>query len=557
MYTSTVTGSEERPPPESADGLRPRARWARLGPALASALLALALYAVTLWGTYVYDDIIIARDDARLHDPARWGEYWTTAYFKGGLDNLYRPLVSLSFAVQWWLHGDKPWAMHAVNWLLHGAASALVAELALRLAGPRRPGARFAAYAAGLLFAAHPVHVEVAANLVGRAELMCALGVLGALVLMARPPLTAARAAGAYLSFGVALLSKEQGMLTPLLMLMMFGVARFGADAPEAPDARDSLRGPDDARARERRRTVALLLVFFVCATLAAYIVYRESILRFWWDRSKLDWMMNPLVLSRGPDRWVAPVAVVGRCAALLVAPVKLSVDYGTVISPTARWHDPYLWLGFASILLWLVLLAVSVLRRAWAAAFCLVAFAALYGMVSNFMSLIGTVFAERTLYLPSAFFLVLVGLGAARLQRPAARRAAATALAVLLALGSVRTVTYAHRWNDRLAFYEAALLDQPGSHQIHLLAANEKRVLGDYAGAERILEQARASWPDSDLVHVYSGMVALERGDLDAADRYADRAMSLKPSMDVLSLSQQIAERRAQIRSGLAPSTR
>ena len=33
------------------------------GPALAAAVLALALYAVTLGGTYVYDDTFIARDD--------------------------------------------------------------------------------------------------------------------------------------------------------------------------------------------------------------------------------------------------------------------------------------------------------------------------------------------------------------------------------------------------------------------------------------------------------------------------------------------------------------
>jgi len=46
---------------------------------------------------------------------------------------------------------------------------------------------------AGLLFAAHPIHVEPVANIVGRAELMCAAGVVGALVLMLKPLTTAGR----------------------------------------------------------------------------------------------------------------------------------------------------------------------------------------------------------------------------------------------------------------------------------------------------------------------------------------------------------------------------
>src|SRR5213075_450567 len=92
---------------------------------------------------------------------------------------------------------------------------ALVAELARRLSGPR------VALAAGLLFAAHPIHVEAVANVVGRAELMCALGTLGALVLLLHPsrsPLRFGQTLAIAVCFLGALLSKEQGMLVPLLL---------------------------------------------------------------------------------------------------------------------------------------------------------------------------------------------------------------------------------------------------------------------------------------------------------------------------------------------------
>src|SRR5688572_33388868 len=76
-------------------------------PALSAALLALGLFAVTLGGTYIYDDFDVFQLDNRLRDPARWGRFWTESY-NAGVDNLYRPLVSMTYAVQWWLHGADP-----------------------------------------------------------------------------------------------------------------------------------------------------------------------------------------------------------------------------------------------------------------------------------------------------------------------------------------------------------------------------------------------------------------------------------------------------------------
>src|SRR6476619_742660 len=93
-------------------------------PAIISAIVAAALYAITIPGTYVYDDRYIVQADPRLSDMSRWGEYLTKDYFLGGADNLYRPLVSLSYAVQVKVHGNdepKAWLFHLVNWLLYAA----------------------------------------------------------------------------------------------------------------------------------------------------------------------------------------------------------------------------------------------------------------------------------------------------------------------------------------------------------------------------------------------------------------------------------------------------
>src|SRR4029078_10893720 len=95
--------------------------------ALACAALAFLTFAISLRGTYVYDDLPIVRDDPRVTDPGEWVRFFFESYWaqQFNVDNLYRPLTSLSFALQWHLHGDRPWAFHLVNNLLHAITAGL------------------------------------------------------------------------------------------------------------------------------------------------------------------------------------------------------------------------------------------------------------------------------------------------------------------------------------------------------------------------------------------------------------------------------------------------
>src|SRR5207237_1423277 len=98
------------------------------------------------------------------------------------------------------------------NVLLHAAAAAGVAELARRLAGAR------VAIIAGLLFAAHPVHVEAVASIAGRAELLCTAAMLAAMMLFVGRAMTWARVAAITACMAIAVLSKEQGIFLPLIL---------------------------------------------------------------------------------------------------------------------------------------------------------------------------------------------------------------------------------------------------------------------------------------------------------------------------------------------------
>jgi len=92
---------------------------------------------------------------------------------------------------------------------------------------------------------------------------------------------------------------QEQGMLVPFMLLVAAVAFRMRP------------RDVDERRA-------GLTLIILLCWLTAGYIVFRESILKFWWDRSFLDWTINPLVRSTGVDRWLLPFAILGRYTALL-----------------------------------------------------------------------------------------------------------------------------------------------------------------------------------------------------------------------------------------------
>ena len=148
-------------------------------------------------------------------------DYWGAPLHSNRSNKSFRPLTVLSFRLNYALHALEPWGYHLGNLLAHAAVSVLVLALALRL----RPDLPRGAVAGALLFAAHPIHTEAVCNTVGRAELLSAGFVLGALLAYDRsaaPPAAQGPSRGsrvaahgaACLCAVLAALCKETGLLS-------------------------------------------------------------------------------------------------------------------------------------------------------------------------------------------------------------------------------------------------------------------------------------------------------------------------------------------------------
>lgn len=144
-------------------------------------IVAFALYANTLTHGYVLDDTIVITDnDFTAAGFAGIGDLLTTDSFHGFLGRdveelaggRYRPLSLVTFAIEGALFGKSPGVGHLGNVLLFALCCVMlliVLEALLR----DRPslGPLPVAFVAALLFAAHPVHREVVANIKGRRPL--------------------------------------------------------------------------------------------------------------------------------------------------------------------------------------------------------------------------------------------------------------------------------------------------------------------------------------------------------------------------------------------------
>jgi hypothetical protein len=337
-----------------------------------------------------------------------------------------------------------------------------------------------------------------------------------------------------------AILSKEQGLLLPLMLLAMYLLDRGRPRAFEP--------FPDVADERSPLRT----LIILVCWTMAAYVVFRENILKFWWDRAFLDWTQNPMVKAHGVDRLLMPFALFGRYVQLLLFPHKLSIDYGgNVIGHHARADDPYVYIGIIAAIAWIVATIVALRRRNGPVVLCLICFGLIYGLIGNIVTIIGTNFGERLMYLPSAFFVILVAIALGRMPRPA--RVSLTALILLLAC--VRTFTYAARWNDRLAFMQSSARVQPQSVRVHLLLADEWIRRNEFGRADEEMATARQVQPDYAKVWLQSAVVAYHLDDLERAEAMARRAAELDPLAGDSAIWRLIERRRAATRPTSAPA--
>jgi protein O-mannosyl-transferase len=443
-------------------------RYSVHAPLLAVILVALAAYSNSFHGPFLLDNKEAMLQDTRVHTNTgdNVARIFRTPYHQTLLSGLYRPVTTWTYLLNYAIlgSGTAPESYHWLNFLLHAFNIVLVYCLALALFEDRT-----AALAASALWGLHPVLTESVTNIIGRADMLSATGVLGALLCY----WVAARAkgarqivaiAGVALAAGVAVWSKESGVVAIALLPLFDWIF---------------LRGlPGRARAAA---------IGAAAIPMALYFVVRAGVLaRF--PVGPTPYTDNPLIGAPFLAAQLTAFRVIAKYFGLLVWPARLSADYSYSEIPAAVSAMGYFGLALciaaAALALW-------AWRRHKPLFFAILLFFIALAPVANVFLRIGTVMAERFLYLPAVGFILAVvyGLRAVLERAPQRRNAVAYALGLVLVLLAARTYNRNSDWNDEQRFWESVTENAPGSYKGHIGLASKlpliRRADRDRAAAE------------------------------------------------------------------------
>ena len=401
-----------------------------------------------------------------------------TFWWPNGEAGIYRPLTTLSFLFNYAIlgNGTAPAGYHWINFLLHAANVLLVFGLCLRLFN-RMPDRAFPlALSTAALWAVHPVLTESVTNIIGRADLLAGMAVLSGFWMYLKSTesdgfrrmawlagLAAATAAGVF--------SKESAVVLPGVIVLYELSFHF-------PEMRVRLRS-------------MLLGCAATALPIAAMLLQRTLVLSAS-PPAEFPFVDNPIA---GASFWVGrltAIKVLARYLWLAIWPVKLSADYSYSEIPLTH-RSLGDWTAWIVVALGVCLVAWFWKRSRLAFFFACFGFLNLLP-ASNLLFPIGTIMAERLLYLPLAGWLACLVLAIDFAARRSRQERVAPIIIGLIAAGfAIRTWVRNIDWKDDLTMATASVQTSPGSFKVHrLLAAS--RFQSDPGNIDRVISEANRS---------------------------------------------------------------
>lgn len=372
-------------------------------------VLAFLLYANTLGHGFVLDDSIVITENMFTQKgisgiPGILSKDTFFGFFKvEGKDALvsggrYRPFTLVLFALLYQVAGKSALAFHLLTVLLF-AGTCLVLYHTLRAMVTPKMGAGYGnamSFIAAALFAVHPIHTEVVANIKGCDEIVTLLGCLGALwlVLKAADTGNTAYGLGAGAVFFLACMSKENAATFVVILPMALWFFR------------------------DRSSSGATSIARYVWPSWAAFAVFfliRGSILNWKFGSAPMELMNNPYLKIVG-TQWVSfsfseKLATIsytlGKYLQLLVWPAPLTHDYYPRHIDLKTFSNPVALLSLAAYA-GMAVYALAGIRKKDTVRFGILFYLLSLSIVSNIVFPVGTHMGERFAFMPSVGFCIV-----------------------------------------------------------------------------------------------------------------------------------------------------
>ena len=433
--------------------------------AVLALILSFVLFGNGIGGDFVFDDTIVIVGNPFIDGQlGEFGKIFITPYFAyQPRPGLYRPLTIASYSVNAFLFGFSPVSFHIINILLHALTSFLTFILLYRLSA-----SRIAAYAGFLFFMFLPIHTEAVTSIVGRAEILSLLFVIGSLLFVLKQ-----RYVFASTLFFFGLLSKE--MAVAFLPIFLF-LELFGSRSPASGW-------------RPGFQKVVKKIYYFIPPVIF-YAVLRYIALGEHFLKNDATAVYNPIKFAPFFSGLWTSFKVFYLYIANTFFPLNLSSDYSfgqipLVKNPFASF-EAMMGIAIFCLIALLFFKVKDILMRSG-----IIIFLFSYFVISNWVFKTGTIMAERLFYMPSLGLAFMVGsIFTWLLSKIKNIRVLYGCASVVLVFYGLLILDRNRDWLNDANLYESAYAAAPDSIVNQINKAYLEFKAGKYVEAEEMLNK-------------------------------------------------------------------
>lgn len=472
-------------------------------------IVTLHCYWNSLNGDFLSDDIILVTRNYDIRSLSNIPSLFTRDYFGAGHnDKIYRPIIHLSLALNYYFGGLNTFGYHLVNLILHLLNGLLVYRLTLHYTEGRD-----IAFLNSLFFLAHPVRTEAVTWVSGRSELLSAFFFLACW--LAFTQLKRGRYIVTSILFLLALFSKESTAILPAVILMTEFYKSYSWDGLKH-------------WLSERIASYAIFLFplsIYILARLAALgTLTVPNTSRFFKD---MGLETRLCTMATGFLHYFK----------LLVWPATLCFDYDFSVIPRQDGVTTEVAISIV-VVLSILLLGVILVRKQPIISYAILFFFVTIFIVSNIVVPIGILISERVLYIPA----ISIGLILAHLLSMLYRRQerALQVLGVILTCAiivpaSVRCVERNKDWQNAKSYGEAYVRDTPGNIKGRFVRAAVFESEGRLQEAEQEYRLAVMLSPNLSHTHSALGTFLYQQKRYQEAFSSIQRALELNTDVEAL----------------------
>lgn len=487
-------------------------------------IFAFLLYSNTFNHSYVLDDNdVIAQNSITRKGIKGIPEIFSTSHraninYSG--DDLYRPLSKALFALEWEVWPNNPSAAHIINVLLYAFLCCLIYTVLFRyFQEPIVP------FIAAILFAAHPIHTEVVANIKSADEILALLFAFTSMYFIRRYSIGGKvyYLGFSVLSFFAALMSKESAVVfIGIIPLTIYFFTNLSLQ-------------------RNLLVTAVHLIPLFLFLYIRNEVIGGYSVVNTI-STNYLTGIDNVL------DQKATAIMLLGYYLLLMFIPYKLMSDGSFNEFPAITITDWRFILPFI-IFACMFIFALIKFRQKRTESYAILFFFIAATVASNIFILIGTNYGERLMFAPSVGICLLIATFIGTVFRETIKSnnffvsysKPLLASLVFLVPYSMKTFSRSAEWKDQLNLYQNDAVSAPNSARAQYYLGNQfainlpevsNEITRDRYIKEGInaLNRAISILPFYDEAYYSLGQIYVNMGNLDSAAKFYQMAAVISP---------------------------